>query len=258
MSNVLAESIEATISVSVPSGMVLIPSGPFFMGSDEGSDAERPVREVWVESFYIDEALVTNLQFSKFVGETSYETTAERAGAAWGCSGGQYSLIDGLNWRTYATPDRGQHPVVLVSWYDAQAFAEWAGKQLPTEAQWEKAARGGLVARYPWGDDPPTNQCNFSQPPADLPGTTRVKSFSPNSYGLYDMVGNVWQWSADSYGPYEVAIDESDSERSSSLRVRRGGAWNVIQPFRLRCSNRGAMDASSAVPNVGFRCVTNA
>lgn len=257
MSSVLAESVRVAGSVGACSGMVLIPRGPFLMGSDEGSEAERPIHEVWLESFYMDEALVTNLQFSEFVKEAGYETTAERAGGAWGWKAGQYCLVDELCWRTYATPDRGHHPVVLVSWYDAQAFADWAGKELPTEAQWEKAARGGLVARYPWGDDPPINQCNFAQPPTEHPGTSAVKSFSPNEYGLYDMVGNVWQWSADSYGPYEKSTNELDRDPSNSLRVRRGGAWNVIQPFRLRCSNRGAMDARSAVPNVGFRCVTN-
>jgi formylglycine-generating enzyme required for sulfatase activity len=228
------------------------------MGSDEGSDAERPVREIHLESFCMDEAPVTNSRFARFVAETGYQSTAEETGGAWGYHDGKYTLIESLSWRSYATPDREHHPVVLVSWHDARAFAAWAGKQLPTEAQWEKAARGGLISqRYPWGDQPPVSQCGFAQATSEFPATSMVKSFSPNPYGLYDMVGNVWQWCADPYGPYHdsgVGVPATDPERKA-IKVRRGGAWNVIQPFRLRCSNRGAMDALSAVPNLGFRCV---
>jgi sulfatase modifying factor 1 len=245
-----------------PAGMVLIPAGTFLMGSRDGSDAERPIHEVYLDDFWMDETPVTNRQFAEFVFETNYRTDAERLGAAWGYKGDKYSLVDGLSWHHYAVPGREEHPVVLVSWHDALTFARWAGKQLPTEGQWEKAARGGLTGElYPWGNTPPNGtQCNFAQPLSDLPGTSVVKSFAPNNYGLYDMVGNVWQWCADSYSQYCFSnglVGKGEDINRDDLRVRRGGAWNVIQSFRLRCSNRGAMESRSTVPNVGFRCVMN-
>jgi formylglycine-generating enzyme required for sulfatase activity len=242
--------------------MILIPAGTCLMGSEEGSDAERPIHEVYVDDFWMDETPVTNQQFTKFVKETNYQTEVESLGAAWGCLDSKYSLIQGLSWRSYSGADREGHPVVLVSWHDALAFAHWAGKQLPSEAQWEKAARGGLVGKlYPWGDQAPDGtRCNFAQAPSEFPGTSPVRSFPHNDYGLYDMVGNVWQWCADRYGQYgclEEPVDKEERVATEALCVRRGGAWNVIQPFRLRCSNRGAMDAHAAVPNAGFRCVLN-
>lgn len=255
------ETTEMTAASIAPPCMVLVSAGTFLMGSNEGSEAERPVREVYLEDFWMDETPVTNHQFLEFVRETNYRTDAERCGAAWGFQHGKYSLIKGLSWCAFATENRAEHPVVLVSWYDAAAFANWAGKELPTEAQWEKSARGGLIGQpYPWGEQSPDNtMCGFAGQPSEVPCTTEVKSFAPNGYGLYDMVGNVWQWCSEPYGPYgsPLSVVTSDYSEARTLRVRRGGAWNVIQPFRLRCSNRGALEERSAVPNVGFRCVLN-
>lgn len=239
--------------------MVFIPAGAFEMGSENGGDFERPVHEVYLDDFWMDETPVTNQQFLEFIQETGYETEAERVGGAWGYRDGQYSLVAGLYWRNYAIGGREEHPVVLVSWNDAHAFAQWAGKRLPTEAEWEKAARGKLAGKlYPWGDQEPNGtQSNFAKPPLDIPPTTAVRQFPPNEYGLFDMVGNAWQWCSDWYGEsyYRNSPPQNPKGAKTGLyRVRRGGAWNVIQSFRLRCANRGAMKAESAVPNVGFRC----
>ena len=242
-----------------PTGMVLIPAGTFLMGSESGGEYERPVHEVYLDAFLMDETLVTNEQFADFVEDTGYDTEAELAGGAWGYRDGQFSLIPGLSWRNYAAPGREKHPVALVSWNDAQAFARWAGKRLPTEAEWEKAARGGLVGKlYPWGDEAPNGtQSNFAKSPSEIPPTTPVKQFTPNGYGLYDMVGNAWQWCEDLHGEHYYSESPSKNPvgpQTGRYRVRRGGSWNVIQPFRLRTANRGAMDPQSFVPNVGFRC----
>jgi formylglycine-generating enzyme required for sulfatase activity/Fe-S cluster biogenesis protein NfuA len=241
-------------------GMVLVPGGPFEMGSTDGGEFERPVHTVDLDPFWMDATPVVNRAFREFVEATGYQTTAEREGAAWGYKEGKYRKVARLSWRSYATPDRDEHPVILVSWDDAAAFTAWCGKALPTEAQWEKAARGDLSGRqYPWGDtDPDGSQCNFTRPAGETPGTAETKAFPPNGYGLFDMVGNVWQWCRDWYGasyyaesPAADPVGPSEGE----TRIRRGGAWNVIQPFRLRVSNRGALPPHSIAPNLGFRCV---
>jgi formylglycine-generating enzyme required for sulfatase activity len=251
--------IEFASNLDSPVGMVLIPAGSFLMGSEDGGEFERPVHEVYLDDFWMDETPVTNQQFAEFVQATGYETEAERAGGAWGYRDGHFSLIPNLSWKNYALPEREEHPVVLVSWNDAQAYVKWVGQRLPTEAEWEKAARGGLVGKlYPWGDEKPDGtQSNFAKSPSEIPPTTPVKQFSPNGYGLYDMVGNVWQWCADWYGENyyrESPLKNPKGPEGGLHCVRRGGSWNVIQPFRLRTANRGAMDPYSFVPNVGFRC----
>lgn len=232
-------------------GMVYVPPGPALVGSDEGSDLERPRRQVELPGFLLDETPVTNAQFEEFVRATGYRTQAEQRGHAWGFKDGAYGQIDGLSWRSYVTPERAAHPVILVSFNDAQAFAAWQGKRLPTELEWEAAAavRGSL---YPWGDAPPDDTtCNWRRAPADPPPTTPVRAFRPNARGLFDLVGNVWQWCAG-----ELLMETPSGP--SRVRPRRGGAWNVIQDFRLRCANRGALPADVAAPNIGFRCALDA
>jgi formylglycine-generating enzyme len=241
-------------------GMVLVPAGKFSMGSKDGGEFESPIHQVNLDDFWMDETPVTNASFARFVKETGHQTEAEKVGEAWGYHNGQYALIPNLSWQTYATSDRDNHPVVLVSWHDAFTYAQWAGKRLPTEAEWEKAARGGLEDRiYPWGNQEPNGrQCNFAQTPLDIPPTTDVKQFSPNNYGLYDMVGNVWQWCSDWYESdhYQHSLlNQPTGGESGTHRVRRGASWNVIQSFRLRCANRGAFAPNQVAPNVGFRCV---
>lgn len=244
-------------------GMVLIPSGTFNMGSDAGGDFEAPAHAVDLDEVWIDEALVTNREYLAFVEATDHRTTAELNGKAWGYRDGKYGEIEKLNWREYATDDRADHPVVLVSWFDAVAYAGWAGKRLPTEAEWEKAARGGLEnALYPWGDEEAdATRTGFARGPGDVPPTSAVRSFPANGYGLFDMVGNVWQWCSDYYGPAYYTNAPANNPKGpwkGSLRARRGGSWNVVQSFRLRCANRGTVDPHTTVPNMGFRCAKDA
>lgn len=239
--------------------MILIPAGSFEMGSVDGSEFEKPCRDLYLADYYLDETPVTNAEFTEFVQATGYRTSAEQVGYAWGYSNGAFGFINDLSWQTYAVSGREYHPVVLASWYDADAYCHWAHKRLPTEAEWEKAARGGMKARiFPWGDESPDgSQSNFARPPSELPPTTEVRKFASNSYGLFDMVGNVWQWCADEPAPYyqePAAKPKAEEAAAVALRVRRGGSWNVIQSFRLRCSNRGAAPATSCAPNMGFRC----
>lgn len=239
--------------------MILVPSGSFMMGSNAGGEFEAPSHRVYINDFWMDSTPVTNQQYLRFVEESGYITEAEVIGHAWGYENEEYCLIPGLSWRKYCVSGREDHPVVLITWNDAQAYAKWAGKRLPTEAEWEKAAQSGSTEPlYPWGNQTPDGtQCNFARNPEDFPPTTSVWQFPPNNYGLYDMVGNVWQWCSDYYSeryystsPMQNPIGPNHGE----LRVRRGGSWNVIQPFRLRTANRGAVPATLAAPNLGFRC----
>jgi sulfatase modifying factor 1 len=241
------------------SRMTLIPAGPFLMGSSNGSGAETPEHLVDVADFRLDQTPVTNREYAEFCDESGYRTEVERAGSAWGVREGKYQPVEGLSWRTYFTPDREEHPVVLVTWNDAVAYCEWADARLPTEAEWEKAARGGQIATmYPWGDEAPDGtQSNFAATASEIPGTTEVRCYPPNNLDLYDMVGNVWQWCSDWYGEQYYAEGPSSNPTGATTgttRVRRGGSWNVIQAFRLRCANRGAMSPSQTATNMGFRC----
>lgn len=242
--------------------MVLVPSGTFRMGSGSGGPAESPEHNVHLRDFWIGVTPVTNRAYAEFVRETSYRTEVELAGSAWGVHAGKFQAVPGLCWHTFATPEREEHPAVLLTWNDAVAYCGWAGLRLPTEAEWERAARGGLVsASFPWGDDVPDgSQSNFAADPYGLPGTLPVGAHASNAFGLHDMVGNIWQWCSDWYG--EAYYAESPGTDPSGpaggvARVRRGGAWNVIQPFRLRCANRGAMLPSQTATNMGFRCASS-
>jgi sulfatase modifying factor 1 len=240
--------------------MILIPAGDFLMGSDYGSEVEKPVRRVFLHTYYLDATPVTNTQFATFVEATGYRTTAERLENLMRSQDGQIQA-PGPTWRAFATPDRKDHPVVYISWHDADAYAKWVGKRLPTEAEWEKAARGGLIGKlFPWGNAAPEGRANWNRTQANpqaAPPTTPVASFAPNDYGLYDMAGNVWEWCADWYlDPYYAIGPSSDpaGPERGQYKVRRGASWNVREDFRLRCANRGAMLPDRAWPNLGFRC----
>ena len=210
--------------------MALVPAGSFLMGSAGGGRDERPQHTVYLDAFYIDRAEVSCERYGRFLKETGYP-----AGDLWNP---EY--------------DRPDDPVVGVSWHDAVAFAAWAGKRLPTEAEWEKAARGGLVGKkYPWGDEPGNERANYMSF-----GTTPVKSYEPNAYGLYDIAGNVWEWCQDWYDP--------DHYRQSPLRnplgpvygthkVIRGGYWYSSEET-LRVSNRHRHEPAHRSFLIGFRC----
>ena len=236
--------------------LVPFSGGSFLMGSENGADAEKPQHLRAVQPFQLDRYLTTNADFRSFAEATGYVTDAERRGVAWTSSDGRFQQVPGVSWRTYAQAERERHPVVLVSWTDASEYAAWAEKRLPTEAEWEFAAlsiAGDGV--YPWGNADPDELCGAGRVWDGAPGTSPVGRFAAQS-GVYDLVGNVWQWCADAYSPtaYSDYADGSSKPAEGSLRVRRGGAWNVLQSFRLRCSNRGAYPVQESAPNLGFRC----
>jgi formylglycine-generating enzyme required for sulfatase activity len=251
-----------TVGATAPAGMVLIPAREFLMGSSEGSEFEKPVHRVYLDAYYLDETPVTNAQFAAFVEATGYQTTVERETSRRAMSPDVETPAQMQTWRSCATSDRQAHPVVLVSWDDAAAYAQWAGKRLPTEAEWEKAARGTFVGKlFPWGDDRAgethTHWNQLQQPSDSVPPTAPVASFPPNQYGLYDMAGNVWEWCADWYAnDYYTASPAHNppGPADGQFRVRRGASWNVREEFRLRCANRGAMPPDKCWPNMGFRC----
>ena len=265
---------EAPTKPEPPEGMVLIPGGTFQMGSEdeEAEDWEKPVHTVHLDAFYIDIYEVTNAQFKAFVD----------ANPQWQ----KDNIKDRFNYGSYLyfwtgndyPAGKADHPVQTVTWYAAMAYAEWAGKRLPTEAEWEYAARGGIAGqKYPWGDTISVADANYSEYDENwelksgIGDTTPVGQYPTNSYGLYDMAGNVWEWCLDGWDTDFYA--ESDNSRnpiaggetvqwlrenftnipSQSQRILRGGGWRYNDAQDLRVARRGAEWAF--LPNGGFRCV---
>jgi formylglycine-generating enzyme required for sulfatase activity len=257
--------------------MVFIRGGSFSMGTNDGLPVEAPIHEVTVKSFWMDLHEVTVAQFAQFVKATDYKTESEEAGwsGVFNVRSARWERADGADWQhpegpsSSASPDE---PVTHVSWNDAVAYAKWAKKRLPTEAEFEYAARGGLAnKKYAWGDElnPKAKyMCNQWQgifPVRNLGddgfiGRAPVGSFPPNGYGLYDITGNVWEWCADWF-------DENYYNRSPKTnpqgpprgedRVIRGGSWlcseNYCTGYRVAARNHTAPDSGSN--NLGFRCV---
>ena len=246
----------------LPEGMVLIPAGEFEMGSGdpESDNDEQPVHIVYVDAFYMDKYEVTNLEYQQFV----------LANPRWGKDRIENRFAIGnylRNWNGNDYPDgKSDHPVTSVSWYAAMAYAGWAGKRLPTEAEWEYAARGGLAGKkYPGGDTIDSGRANYGNNVGD---TTVVGKYLPNGYGLYDMTGNVWEWCLDEYNadfyfnsPRENpisganSVDEiiNDFTTVTTARVLRGGSWSD-DPRYLRVANRGWNIPSDPIYASGFRC----
>lgn len=276
-------------------GMVRIPGGKFLMGDEGGFSHERPVHEVELSPFFLDVHEVTNRRFAKFVAATGYVTEAEN----WGWSLGYdpaippdeeshehvpgvewWVKIDGANWRRPTGPESSIEggddlPVLQVSWNDAVAFCEWEGKRLPTEAEWEYAARGGLEgAQYPNGDELApegkwtTNIWQGHFPAANsgedgFEGVAPVGSFAPNGFGLHDMAGNVWEWVHDWYDArYYDASPPRDPRGpdSGAERVLRGGSWMCSDNYCIgyRVSHRNKATPDSGLNNTGFRCALSA
>jgi formylglycine-generating enzyme required for sulfatase activity len=265
------------------------------MGTDSNEgfaeDGEGPAREVTLSPFRIAPTAVTNGQFREFVRATRYITEAEQAGSSfvfylqveeerrrairqvsrelpW------WLPVEGACWQRPAGPgsailDRLDHPVVQVTWNDAAAFCAWAGVRLPTEAEWEYAARGGLdQARYPWGDElEPAGErrCNIwqgdfpSRPaPGWQPGTVAAKAFAPNGFGLYNMAGNCWEWCADWFAAdYHRTTAATDplQDKPTGRRSQRGGSFLCLESYciRFRVAARGANSPGTATSNCGFR-----
>ena len=301
-----------------PEGMVWIPGGQFWMGAYEGDkDKFRdalPRHLVYVDGFWMDRTEVTNAQFEKFVEATGYKTVAEReidpstmpnalpeklvpgslvfeppqSGVPPHHWSQWWDYLPGTSWRHPEGPEsdirqRMDHPVVHVCWEDAAAYAEWAGKRLPTEAEWEFAARGGLDRkRYVWGEEPlpeqkwPANiwQGQFPTTNTAEDGylqTAPAASFPPNGFGLYDMSGNVWEWCADWYQPdyYRDSPKRNPQgpdagydpeEPDIPKRVQRGGSFlccdGYCVNYRPGARHKGAVDSGAS--HTGFRCVKDA
>ena len=279
--------------------LVALAGGSFEMGSVDDraypADGEGPVHVVELSPFRLNAHAVTTAWFAEFVDATGHLTEAEQFGWSFvfagllpddfpdtrGVSGSEWwRQVEGAHWRHPEGPQsdldgRQDHPVVHVSWNDAQAFCAWSGTRLPTEAEWEFAARGGLDGMaFPWGDElepdgrhmmnvfqgafPYANSC------ADgFAGTAPVNTFEPNGCGLYNMTGNVWEWCADWFDPTTYLQggrrDPSGPEQGTS-RVMRGGSYLCHQSYcrRYRVSARSANTPDSSTGNLGFRVASNA
>ncbi len=256
--------------------MVYVPAGKFWMGSDIPNSTEFPEHEVYLDAFWIYKHEVTNGQFEIFINETGYRTTAEDQG--WGSvfSGGEWKEISGAYWRAPAGPGSDivgfeEYPAVHISWFDADAYCRWAGGRLPTEAEWEKAARGTDDRLYPWGNESPdgslANYCDEDCVAGIFDGDalegmeslSEVGSYSGGAspYGALDMAGNVWEWVADWFS--EDYYAESPSENplgpgNGTDRVFRGTSWNDIKVWEVRVSARFANNPETTSQSGGFRC----
>ena len=249
-------------------GMVLIPAGDFQMGSNdsEAYDNEKPVHTVYVDAFYMDTYEVTNAQFKAFINANP-QWRKDRIRFPDKYDNGNYLL----HWSGNSYPSgEGNHPVVFVSWYAAMAYAQWAGKRLPTEAEWEKAARGGLVdEKYPWGYSIDASKANYGKSiRSPTPLTTPVGNYAPNGYGLYDMAGNVWEWCLDAYeadfytrsprrnplaGEMTLRQVSVNYKNVENQRVLRGGSWGGTARY-LRVANRYRFAPTLPSGLIGFRC----
>ena len=278
--------------------MIALAGGEFQMGTDSpeanAADGEGPVRSVRVRSFHIAPAAVTNAEFARFVHQTGYVTEAERFGWSFvfrafvrghpnagvrGVAGGApwWTAVDGACWQRPEGPGshirkRMEHPVVHVSWNDAHAYCVWAGVRLPTEAEWEYAARGGLVQKtYPWGDELTPggrHMCNiwqgrfpeFNTGEDGYAGTAPARAFPPNAWGLHNTSGNVWEWCADwwttDHAPEAVY---PAGPANGSARVIRGGSYMCHRSYcnRYRVAARTSNTPDSATGHMGFRCAAD-
>ena len=250
------------LSPSNPS-MVLIPAGEFQMGSNDRDayDDEKPVHTVYVDAFYMDQYEVTNAQYKKFV-DANPQWQKDRIPEKY--HDGNY--LKDWNGNNYPI-GKGNHPVVSVSWYGAMAYAKWAGKRLPTEAEWEKAARGGLASqKYPWGNSIDFSNANHGR---NIGDTTPVGSYTSNGYGLYDMTGNVWEWCLDEHddnfyqtSPRRNPIAGADNIidivhnflNFDSWRVIRGGSW-IRFARDVKVYDRDYTSPTFSHDDFGFRCV---
>jgi sulfatase modifying factor 1 len=283
-------------------GMVRIPGGAFRMGSDDHYPEEAPARQATVGAFWMDPHTVTNAEFARFVDATKHVTVAERpvdpaqypdakpellipSSVVFQKAAGPVDMSNHFNWWTYVPGadwrhPRGpgssidgldDHPVVHVAFEDAEAYAKWAGKELPTEAEWEFAARGGLDgASYVWGEEfmpggkamANTWQGSFPWQNLLMDGfewTAPVGSFPPNGYGLYDMAGNVWEWTTDWYESQAAAPKSccTAGKGTPRTKVMKGGSYLCAPNYcrRYRPAARMAQEADSAACHLGFRCI---
>jgi formylglycine-generating enzyme required for sulfatase activity len=270
--------------------MVLIPAGEFLMGSFEGEGAfdEHPQHKVYLDTYYIDKYEVTNAQFKKFVEATGYVTDAERKGfgevwnpreiisywkllpfegVTWQCPNAWVKWKTGSSphpkvWDNYHIEDQMDYPVVQVSWNDAQAYTKWAGKRLPTEAEWEKAARGIDGRKWPWGNE--FDLCEeitaYANINSDSPLPVGCFPVDISPYGVYNLTGNVQEWAADWYAPDYYTYTPQKNPKgpdTGSFRVLRGGSWKDVKCHHVLSANRAYQSPDYSSNFVGFRCAWN-
>ena len=255
--------------------MVELPGGAFQMGDDLAPESDgRPAHVVRLARFRIDEHEVTNGQFDAFIRATGHVTTAEQQGwsLVWDSTTGEWTRVEGADWRHPGGPytrigGRDGYPVVHVSWFDAVAYCRWANKRLPTEAEWEYAARSGLRdCSFPWGNEERADgryQANCRQfgDAADADGYLRlapVKSFPGSRFGLYDMSGNVAEWCSDWYAADYYAASPAENPAGPSQgteRVVRGGSWLSPEAYRAdhHCGTRSKRPPDTTTDHLGFR-----
>ncbi len=280
---------------------ILIPGGTFRMGTDDApqsvrEDGEGPSRKVQITEYYLQKKEVSNAEFARFVEETGYVTEAEKFGdsfvldillsekvqseisqavkdAPW------WLPVQGASWlhpegKDSTIGERGDHPVVHVSWNDVVSFCKWNGGRLPTEAEWEYAARGGLEGRlFPWGNNPTPRgehwmniwQGQFPDNNTEEDGylsTAPVNAFYPNKYGLHNMVGNVWEWVEDWWTTRHSGefVRDPRGPSTGKDKVKKGGSYMCHKEYcyRYRCSSRSLNTPDSSASNLGFRCAKDA
>lgn len=258
--------------------MVYVPSGSFLMGSNDGEDDEQPIHEVILDAFWIDQTEVTNEQFAQFVAANNYMTTAEQKGFGYILTGVRWTYTVGADWQHPNGPDSdltglSQHPVVFVSWDDADAYCTWTGGELPSEAQWEYAARGNKNLMYPWGNEFEGESLNFCDTncPFDWRAdtvddgyelTAAVRSYPQGDswVGVSDMAGNVQEWVNDwyDYNYYANSIGKNPTgPQNGEVKVLRGGGWDEIANISLSFRRRNDLPYSRR-HTVGFRCKVSA
>ena len=295
-------SLPLSLDAGSTEGMVRIEGGAFRMGAEGAecwvADGEGPVREISLDSYFLDRTAVTNEAFAAFMETTGYQSEAERFGwsfvfhnqipkahlkrirfdRAFGIE--WWAKVEGACWKKPGGSGtnirkRMDHPVVHVSWHDARSFCQWAGKRLPTEAEWERAARGGDEGQiYPWGDELTPggkHHCNIWQgrfPEEDTgadgyAGTAPARSFPSNLFGLYNMMGNAWDWVADWFDPRyprDAPVDNPLGPAKGSEKVIRGGSFLCHESYcnRYRNSARTKVTPDSTTCHLSFRCAMDA
>ena len=293
-----AAAVPTRTAAAAVAATVRIPAGEALLGNVDmhayPGDGEGPVHPVRLAGFELAPHAVTNNEFGRFAEATGYRTEAERFGWSFVFAGllpddfpetravaaaPWWRQVEGSWWRRPEGPQsslggRGDHPVVHVSWNDALAFCAWAGARLPTEAEWEYAARGGLEGRvYPWGDElEPGGEHRMNVWQGTFPtdntladgylGTAPVDAYAPNGFGLHNMTGNVWEWCADWFDPHAYTRDRPDNPLgppSGTHRVSRGGSYLCHASYcrRYRVAARNALTPDSSTGNTGFRCAVD-
>ena len=258
-------AIGAGTPQQIGSGLVLVPAGWFIMGGNQYTN-HKPQRRVYLDAFYIDKYPVTNVRFSRFVEATSHRTDAEpgEGGLVWDRSKRKWEKKSAASWKAPTGGDssyrnRLRHPVVQVSWEDARSYCRWAGKRLPTEAEWEKAARGVNGRKYPWGNDwADGSKVIWGKNSGDeTHPVDRTYNTHRSPYGAVDMSGNVWEWARDWFKAdyYRSAPARNPKGAASGLwRVVRGGSWSVNNPTVFRAAFRFGDQPGSRNNVLGFRC----